>query len=143
VYNRVCRLTRKLVDHRNSSISKHDNTAGDQIETLIHDECHPSLDDKIMFVQRNQCHEVLGVNEIRGSGCEDPYTKLDRETHSRIYIHPATEHHPVKKARIPVAFLGAIAATQWYIPPSVGYAETNSAREAPRKHCSVKTRRKP
>ena len=87
VYNRVCRLTRKLVDHRNSSISKHDNTAGDQIETLIHDECHPSLDDKIMFVQRNQCHEVLGVNEIRGSGCEDPYTKLDRETHMVEYTY--------------------------------------------------------
>ena len=34
-----------------------------------------------MFVQRNQCHEVLGVNEIRGSGCEDPCTELDRETY--------------------------------------------------------------
>ena len=48
--------------------------------------------------------------------------------------------------RLPVGTiirLGATAAIQWYMPPSVGYEETNSAREAPRKHWRVVTRMKP
>lgn len=58
------KLTRKFIDHWDSSISKHDNTTCDQIETLVDNKCHPGLDNKIMFIQGNQSHEVLGVDEI-------------------------------------------------------------------------------
>jgi hypothetical protein len=36
------------------------------------------------------------------------------------YLHPQTVSHPVMKLKNALHFLGAIAAIQWYMPPSVG-----------------------
>ena len=97
------------------------------------------------MVKRNQSHKVLSINKIGRRRRKNPLVEISYLTRTLLllHLHPATEHHPVTKLRNPDARRGAIAAVQWYIPPSVGYEETNSARDAPKNDWRMKTRRKP
>lgn len=138
-------LTRELVQCGNDLVSeKHDAGRG-QVGDLVDDKRHPRLDDKVATVQCDECHEVLGVDQVgRGSG-KDPAAAAPpaRDEGEKATVLARRD------GRNPVVLFSASALIQCTsafkptIPPSVGYAETNSANEAPRKHCSIHTRMKP
>lgn len=62
---RQLQLTRKFINHRNEFVSEHDNSRRKYIQNLVRDKGHPRLNNQILVVKRNQCHDSRSIDQIR------------------------------------------------------------------------------
>lgn len=66
----------ELVQGRDDLVTKHDDAGGDQVESLVDDEGLPGLDLETLLVECDEGHENLGIDQIRGSSREDPFSTV-------------------------------------------------------------------